>query len=394
MKLWIKILFAGIFLLAGIFTASYVFLVVKGQGLITEQLERITHRKVTIGQFNIQSPLTIEIKQLNIDGFASADSLYIYPSILGFLSGYVVFNEVVINKPRVQYTKTIPTVIDASTTLALTPSIAKLKQKYPLRFIVKDLRIQDGALTVIDQTVAPEGLKLSFQDITVHVSNLLYLVSRSAVTTFEIKSNFPWQQSKDVGRIAITGWVNVFKKDMKSTVKIEGINGVYIFPYVSPWFSGLDLKKARIEQAKLNFFGDINGLNNDVTIDGQIELVDIVRKPVEAEEVGPDIKIADREMNFFLAFNEGKIVVKFKSKTAMDRPEFRLIDIKMAFEEKVLEARKAAGIKPADVLGIPAKVVTGTFKGFGDVTSALIMGTVSAGKEIGKAVGAAFRREK
>ena len=77
----------------------------------------------------------------------------------------------------------------------------------------------------------------------------------------------------------------------------------------------------------------------------------------------------------------------------MDRPEFGFGNIKMAFENKLAEARKGGGLKPQDVLSLPANLVQGTFKGLTDLTTAVIGGTISAGKQIVKSVEDTFKKE-
>ena len=65
---------------------------------------------------------------------------------------------------------------------------------------------------------------------------------------------------------------------MQAALKIKDIDAIYLYPYYSMW---VDLEKARIEKAKLNFSADINGLNNNVNVECHLELTDMVRKPLE-----------------------------------------------------------------------------------------------------------------
>jgi len=180
---------------------------------------------------------------------------------------------------------------------------------------------------------------------------------------------------------------------MQATLKVEDIDGIYLYPYYSAW---VDLEKARIEKAKLNFFSNIQGLNNDVIAQCRLELTDIVRRPRPPDE--PQEKAArltDAVLDKFRSLDEGKIVLEFPIKTKMDKPEFGFGEIKMAFEKKLAESTsKDRGIKPQEVLTFPAKLVEGTFKGATQLTTALIGGVISAGKEIEKAFEAAFRKEK
>ena len=393
-RLWIKLFFVSIIALAGFFAATYILLVVRGKTLVMQQLQRLTARKVSIGHLEIRSPLVIEMRDVSIEGIGNVASVTVAPSILSLLYRFPVFNYITVTSPEMTYHRRLPAVIDIDTIFRVTPPLTQITKRYPYPVVIRHLTIQNGVFHFIDDTVV-ESVHLTFKHIRFSLNNVYYLVPRPVTTTFNLRGVIPWQGAHDAGIVNVGGWVNLYKKDIKTKVRISNIDGVYLYPYYGNWL-GIDLKKARIEKARLNFLSDISGTNNDVSIDGRLELTNIVRQPIEEleETVALGTKVADREMDFFLAFNEGKVVVNFKTKTRLDRFEFSPKDVQMAFEEKVAQAREAASIKGKDVVKLPVTLARGTFKGFFDLTSALVMGTVSAGKELGKAVGAAFRREK
>ena len=317
--------------MAALFTAAYIFLVVKGKVFVAKQLESLTGRKVVIENLAINYPLNIDIKGLDVEGLAKVEALHVSANIFGFLVGYPVLNNVSLTKPEFTYRRVIPKVIDVDTALNIGPSLGKIKQKYHFRLVVLKLTVKDGTFTFIDDAVGNEGMKISMDNIELKLTNFHYFVPHSEISNFDLSARIPWSSDKEEGRVAFKGWMNLRKKDIKARLNISGIDGVYLFPYYEAWFGGLNLKKSGIEKAKLNFAGDIFGKNNEVTIDGRLELTDIRRKASAEEDKG---KAELRAADFFLAFNEGKIVVNFRTKTKMDKPEFKLIDIKMAFEEK------------------------------------------------------------
>jgi hypothetical protein len=91
--------------------------------------------------------------------------------------------------------------------------------------------------------------------------------------------------------------------------------------------------------------------------------------------------------------NNGKVVLNFSIKTKMDSPDFGINAIKSAFDSTITQARKGQGSTASKVMEMPGQVVGGTVKGVTDVSSALIGGVVSVGKELGKSFGASFKRE-
>ena len=78
-----KILGLLIIALAVIFATVYLYLVIMGQAILTKELEDLTHKKVTMGYFSIAPNLSLEIRDLDIQGLAKFNSISISPSITG-----------------------------------------------------------------------------------------------------------------------------------------------------------------------------------------------------------------------------------------------------------------------------------------------------------------------
>ena len=356
----------------------------KGQSFIIKKLEEFTHKKVNIGSFNISLPLNLEIRKLNIEGLAEADSVFISPSIIGLMTGRIVFNSVRFINPKLTYERLIAQSIEPAAATASVPSaVAKPKKKKPLSLVFKRLNIKGGRIDFIDRTVGEDGLKITLKDLDFNLTNL-YVLPYSGVTTFELKGKIPWQKVREEGKIEVEGWLNFFKKNMEATLKIEDIDGIYLYPYYSNW---VDLEKARIEKANLNFSSDIHGLNNNLTADCHLELTDIVRRPRPDDQPQEKAeKITDAVLDIFRALNQGKIVLDFTIRTKMDKPEFGFGNIKMAFENKLTQARGGSGFKVQDVLLFPAKVLEETVKNAADVSKSLIEGVFAVGNELKKVI--------
>ncbi|MCM8794086.1 MAG: DUF748 domain-containing protein [Candidatus Omnitrophica bacterium] len=388
MKLWIKIFFTVIIILAILFATIYLFLIFNVKPLIISNLEKALQKKVSIGSLEIIPPFNVKIRNLNIEGLLKVDTVSISPSILGLFTGSIALNNLSILKPEFTYERSAP----AETTSPTAPtSLSSLPQKIsPPQFICKQINIQNGIINFVDRTVSPDSIKIMIKDLNLKVTNL-YLFPQSVVTNFVLKGNIPWREGEAEGKIFAQGWLNLFRKDMQATIKIEDIDGVYLYPYYSHW---VDLEKARIQSAKLNFLSDIHGLNNNVTANCRLELTDIVRKPrPPGEQAEKAEMIADAVLDIFRALNQGKIVLDFTIRTRMDRPEFNFGNIKMAFEEKLAQARKGNGHNVPDIFGLPAKFIQGSIKGATDLTTAVISGTISAGKQIGKAIEESIKKQ-
>lgn len=404
MRLALKILFIGFIVVAFIFTAAHIFLILQGRALVTRRIEALTNKKVTIGDFAITPLLKIEIKNLQIQDMGKVDSVYIVPSMLGLLTGVVAFNDVQIINPDLiiekfkqsQNEETIVIKEETNPPVVSSKSVAKARVKISeeqighIRAILKRLSIKNGRINFVDHTVGDKGIKLTFKDVDFTVTDL-YLFPRSAVAEFDLKASIPWQAGQEEGSIRFWGWVNFYKKNMKADLKISGIDGVYLYPYYSSW---VDLDKARIEKAKLNFTSDISGSNNNLTAVCHLELTDIVRlgRPSDQQPEKAE-KIATAILDIFKALDKGKIVLDFTIRTKMDRPELGFGQIRMAFEEKLANGLKERQLSNANVLMFPANILERAVKSATDITGAVIAGTAGIGTEIKKALQAAFRRE-
>lgn len=396
-KLLIRLAIIGFAAFLILFTVAYIFVTFQGRSLIIKNLEAMTGKKVTIGYFELTPPFNLEIKGLKIEGMANLESIFIAPSLPYFLTGRVGLSRIIATRPEIIFERLPEATANQDVAAApktppsVIPEQKKAKKESNLRIVVKRLKIKEGKITFIDHTISQGPLKIIVKNIDFNLNNFSFF-SSSRITNFDFRGSIPWQEGQEEGKILAEGWINFSKSNMQALLKIEDIDGIYLYPYYSNW---VDLGKARIEKAKLNFTSNIQGLNNDVTAECRLELTNIARKPLEeGESQEKASKITDAVLDIFKALNQGRIVLDFTIRTKMNRPEFGFGNIKMAFEDKLAQGRKGNGINPQDVFILPGKIVEGTFKGIADLTAAVIGGTISAGKEVGKAVEGAFKKEK
>lgn len=385
--------------------------------MVITKLQDTFKQKVKIGSLTTAFPTTIDVKDIEVEGLfridkvtASGGLFDIFRksfrlSTLKIIHPIVTIEKGLIQAPLKDYSipLLIPSFIPADldlqkksdnkvTTPNLNPmDISKGRFLFP-RFYINNLIISDGIFNFVDRSVGGSGISIKIEHLNIKVENLNFASPHSEITSFQIEGKIPWEKGQEEGKIEAEGWLNLFKKDIQATLKIEGIDGIALYPYYSNW---VDLEKARIEKAKLNFTSDIHGLNNDVTAACHLELAEVVRRPrSEGESQEKAEKITDVVLDIFKALNQGKIILDFTIKTKMDRPEFGFGNIKMAFEDKLTQARKTNGFKAQDFLMLPGKLIESTVKGATDVTKAVVVGTVSVGKELKNAVEDAFKREK
>jgi hypothetical protein len=391
MKFWVKILFVVLAVLAVLFSGVYVFLGFQGKALIVDKLQELTQKKVSIGYFGISLPLNLEIRNLNVQDLAKVDSIFVSPSIIALMRGKIALNNLKVINPELTFQRFAEQAGSAPAGAAVSAKTAPSKKQKFFPLIFKRLNIKNGRINFIDHTIGQQPLKITVKDLYFNLTNF-YTVPQAAVTNFELKGRIPWQEGTEEARIEAEGWLNFAKKNMEATLKIEDIDGIYLYPYYSNW---VDLEKARIEKAKLNFTSNIQGLNNNVTAECHLELTDIVRKPRPPEEAEQKAaKITNAVLDIFKALNQGKIILDFTIRTKMDRPEFGFGNIKMAFENKLSQARSSGGFKTEDIVMFPGRLLEGMVKGATDLSKAVVDGTFAVGNEVKKAVEDSFKKEK
>jgi len=392
MKNWNKI-FKIIAIAVVFFSFAYVFFLVEAKNIIAKKIEQASGHKTTIGLLDIKPPLNLEIRDLAIEGLLKAGYIYVSPSIPNLLIGRIALNKVKIVSPQLTYQR-IPAPVaaqDSSVTVGTAPTVAPAPVRAPapvvvaqnkvFPIIIKSLKVYSGWLNFIDSTAASGTIRFSIKDIYFYATNLS-TVSIDAVTNFNLKGNISWDTGEPDGKLLAQGWVNYHKKDMLATLKIENIDAIVFYPYFSTW---VDLEKARIEKAKLNFSSNIKGVNNKVTAACHLELADIVRKvrpPEEKQEKAE--RLTDAVLDMFKAMNQGKVVLDFTLHTKMDQPVFGFANIKSAFEGKLMQGRARAGLRPQDMLLLPGKILQTGIKNGVDFSNAAIAGVFALGNGIKK----------
>jgi len=410
LRLLRRILFVGSILFILVFIGLHILVNIKGKDFLIEKLKNTFNREISIGSLNTSFPASVHIRDIEAKdlfkikevvaggGLFDLFRMSFKLSVLKLIHPVVSMEKgLITSTAESPIPNNIPNTIDSSAKIDnppiapnTNPTVIKQLKLFLTRFYIRHLIIDDGTFNFMDRDVDKNGLLIKIEHLNIKVDNLNFTTLGSRITSFELKGKVPWREGSEEGKIETDGWINLFKKDMRATLKVNDIDGVYLYPYYSQW---VDLEKARIEKAKLNFTSNISGLNNNLTAECHLELTDIVRRPRTPEEE-PDKaeKIATAVLNIFRALNQGKIALDFIIKTKMDRPEFGFSDVRTAFEDKLTKGRKGNGFKAEDILIFPGKLLEGAAKGATGFSMAIIDGVASVGKELKNAVEDAFKK--
>jgi hypothetical protein len=249
---------------------------------------------------------------------------------------------------------------------------------------LKHFRITDSTFNFTDKSVKGGATRVTIEDLNVHIENLVFPIDESNIVSFDISGKMPWltKGKTTQGHISATGWVNLYKRDMQAKLEIKDIDAISLYPYYSKW---VDLEKARIQQARLNFNSDISGINGDVKAECHLELTDLVFRPKEANEKEQKAhRIATAVLSMFNEFG-GKVAVDFTFKTRMEKPDFNLESIRTAVEDKLKKAQAAKGGEESVVesaVTFPVKLLEGGVRSGTDLSRALIDGVFTIGKSV------------
>ena len=403
-----KFLFIILLICVLSFVFLHIFVNIKGKALLTRKLEQTFQRKVEIGSLTTSFPLNLHIKNIDVENLFKIDEIVAGGGLLDLFRSSFNLSLLKVAHPVVNLEKGFPMSVAESYILPrIVPQVAapqaapSLPDLNPLmlagnrflssRFSVGRLLVNDGTVNFIDKSVGDKELRIKIEGINLRIDNLNLKSSGFQITSFEFKGKMPWRKGQVEGRLEAEGWFNLAKKDMQATLRIKDIDGIYLYPYYAKW---VDLEKARIESAKLQFSSNIASLNNNLTAECHLELTDIVRKPRAPEEYSEkEEKIATVILDTLKILDQGKIILDFTYRTKMDRPEFAFGVIKMSFEDKLNNGLKERKLKVDDVFKFPAKLIEGTVKGASDLSKAAVVGTTSLGRELKDALVAAFKRE-
>ena len=388
MKNW-KNIFIGIAVSVITLSCVYAFFIFKIKFILTDKLESAFGRKVSIGQLILKPPLNLELIDLDVEGIVKIGYIYISPSIPHLLTGKLALNKIRIERPTISCERKLPVapVVTDNTAVANKPEANAPKEETPasakssLTLVIKSLKVRNGEVYFLDHTADSRNVTVVIKDIDLNLTNL-YTYPVDKVVDFNVSGRLPWKSGEPDGKIYLDGWVNPHKKNMLADLRIEGIDAIAFYPYYSTW---VDLEKARIDKAKLNFSSKIKGEDNNISARCHLELADIVRKARGPEEPQQKAeRLTDAVLDMFKAMNQGKVVLDFTLHTKMDHPQFGFENIKSAFEGKLMEARTNSGLRPQDMLLWPGKMLQSGIKSGSDLTKAAVDGVLALGNGLKK----------
>ena len=173
-----------------VFLILDVIFILFGKTIVAGQIEKTLKLKASLGNISVRFPLTVSFKDLEIKDLIRADSISLSPSLLGFLAGKVILNNLIIERPAITLIR------DADGKFNL-PVLEQNGKQPPV--LMAGLKISDGRLVFTDKKISQEGYQVIVDKINVDISKVT-LPPTSLSTNFKVSAILLDREGNPAGR--------------------------------------------------------------------------------------------------------------------------------------------------------------------------------------------------
>ncbi|OIO33024.1 MAG: hypothetical protein COX96_06780 [Candidatus Omnitrophica bacterium CG_4_10_14_0_2_um_filter_44_9] len=324
------------------------YLALNGRKLLLSEIEKNLGVKAQISSLRVSFP-----PALIVDGFAIQDSIkidriIIYPSLFAMLRGDIILNTLIFEKPALQVIRNSDDSFDLCKGVfkngAIAPEPKKIlsettstdgrkKTKKPGKFYLNHLKIKNANIEFVDNGIAgAEPFKIRLANVDLDVFHpILFNFFRMQ---FKGQGDMLSTADDKIGKLSISGWVDILAKDMDANITLSGARLTYLKPYYKK-FLKRDLSSGDMDVTAL-----LISKNNNMTADCHLELNNIAFK--EPQAGAPEQGTAEPVDFTLLAVNsllssKGKVIFDFSIRTKMDKPRFEKIKIKGSFLQSAIQ---------------------------------------------------------
>lgn len=325
--MWLAVILAAVYLSLNIGIAVF------GKRIVISQIENNLKRKAGLDSLNVGFPLSVNIHGLDIRDLARIDYLSLRPSILGFLAGKIVLNEVKIIRPQITLE------MDAQGRLNVLPPASASRPQ----ILLAGLDIREGRVIFIDKKIDPAGYMIVINNINMNISKASFPPT-SLFTRFNISALLGEDGNKPRGRLSASGWIDFRPRDMDGEVAFKDVDLTYLTPYYQGSLGG-----KKIASAKLNFGSDLEAKNNELKAKCRLEISDLVYEK-ETQEQGQQesMDLVPMILNVF-SDSSRKAAFDFTLNTRLDNPRLNLKEIQGVIGEAAMQ--NIASQPPEKIIG-------------------------------------------
>jgi len=341
----LKIVLMGILVVVIIiFVSTFVWFLRNGKSFVESQIEENLNAKVSTGSIRVDLPLTVTVDNLEVGDLLKAKRISFSPDIIGFLFGKVVLSGLTVYEPQIYLVQSE----DGSLNIPEPKKQAKTSPIYLLGLTVKN-----GKFTYVDKKLRPEGFLTILDNIEVRIAKVMFPPT-SLNTKFNLSGRFVDSDSKELGKIDFSGWIDFWPKDMDGALLLKNLDAAYFNPYYGDFIS-----KRKMLSAKLNITSLMKAKNNDLKIATSLLLSDMVYEETAQPQEGeaPTVDLGKSTLDLFTD-KQGNLILDFVLNTKLDNPAISQNMLKKAILNAAF--KNLANQSPQDLI----EKVTGNIKNF------------------------------
>lgn len=330
MKKPLKIVVVILASVAAVWLLASFLVVSVGKSMLAREIEKKLGVQAKVNTLRVVFPSSIVVEGLRIGETAKAEKIVLSPSVLGCLSGHIVLNSLVVEKPFLRV------MLRADGTTDLGFALPQAQQGgEPPEFFVARLKVRDAALNFVDQGFegqAPFSVTLGNWNADIARVSLL----KPLRMQIEGAGEFFGAEGQHLGRVDIRGWADPFSRDMDADLAFSNITLAYFAPYARK-FIGQD-----VVSGALSLSVDALSQRNDLKAKCHVEIADAVFADAKASDMpfaSKNEAAAGIPLVFapFMSAGGGKIVFDFTVNTKMDAPKFENVKISGSFFQPIVE---------------------------------------------------------
>ena len=326
-----------------VFLILDVIFILFGKTIVAGQIEKTLKLKASLGSLTVRFPLTVSFKDMEIKDLIKADSISLSPSLLGFLAGKVVLNDLRIEHPVITVSR------DAQGKFNL--PVLEQKGKQP-PILMAGLRINNGRFVFTDKKINQEGYQVTVDKINVDISKVT-LPPTSLSTNFKVSAILLDREGNPAGEAGLNGWIDFGPKDMDGRLELKDIEAASLAPYLQDM-----IKVKRLLSARIGFSADLKAKNNDLAAKCHVEF----SRQAQVDKQDSSSDIASDLLSLF-SDDAGKMAFDFTINTKLDNPRLNSLNMKGIIGQAAVDNIAS---QPAENIIDKVKDTVEQFKDIGD----------------------------
>lgn len=303
--------------------SGYFFM--NAKKIIMAKMEASLGVPVNVTEFKISWPLSVTLEGLSIGKDINVERLEVVPGLTGMLSGGLVFNSILVDRPFIKASRLPDKPFDVG--------LPEKKEKSKVAFVMRRLVIKDGKVEFSDHMLS-EPFSVTVDSINADVKQAS--MTRLTKIDFDISGRVAGAKGENAGDLKMEGWIDWPAKDTEGSLTVSGASLLPFGPYYRQYM------KKDLQSGSGSARADFKSDNNDLSVNCHLELANVVFR-VKSDGEQQDGSMPDFNDMTSLALNsmfstEGGAIFDFSIRTKLDQPKFENLKIKGSFLQNKIQS--------------------------------------------------------